>query len=381
MHPFRSGTPREEALARAPALAYRSAMSLEMLQRLQPLRSLPLAVQYGASALIAFAFFGLRYLLGGLDLDAEQLPLFLIFIPAVVLAAFLFDRGSGYFAVAVSTGLGLYFMLDPRQPFARPGTIDGVRIASFVAIGLLTAAIVQMLRRHAGDLAERAAQLTRISAELERRVAELEAADARKELLLHDVNHRIKNQLQVVAGYIMLGQRDLTDEGAVEVLGSAANRLRVLARVYDRLQLQRETTTVRARGFIEEMVNDLQPSLIGLRPIVLRAEAEDAELSSGRAVTIGLMINELVTNAVRFAFAEDEPGTILVLFRRCETGLCLDVIDDGKGFRSEARSGSVGQRMLRALVQQLHGTVSWAGPPGTRVSVTFPEEPPAQPAG
>ena len=381
MHPFRSGTALNEALAPAPALAYRSAMSVEMLQRLQPLRSLPLAVQYGASALIAFAFFGLRYVLGGLDLDAQQLPLFLIFIPAVVLAAFLFDRGSGYFAVAVSAALGLYFMLDPRQPFAPPGAIDGVRLISFVAVGLLTAAIVQMLRRHAGELAERSAVLGRHAAELEKRVAELEAADARKELLLHDINHRIKNQLQVVAGYIMLGQRDLADEAAVEVLGSAANRLRVLARVYDRLQLGRETASVGARGFIEEMVNDLQPSLIGLRPIVLRAEAEDAELSSGRAVTIGLMINELVTNAVRFAFAEDEPGTILVLFRSCEGGLCLDVIDDGKGFRSEARSGSVGQRMLRALVQQLEGTVTWSGPPGTRVSVTFPEEPRAQAAG
>jgi two-component sensor histidine kinase len=381
MGPFRTGPPDKEALARATALAYRGAMSVEMLQRLQPLRSLPLAVQYGASALIAFAFFGLRYLLGGLDVDAEQLPLFLIFIPAVVLAAFLFDRGSGYFAVAVSTALGLYFTLDPRQPFARPGAIDGVRVLSFLAIGLLTAAIVQMLRRHAGDLAERSAQLGRRAAELEGRVVELDASDARKELLLHDINHRIKNQLQVVAGYIMLGQRDLADEAAVEVLASAANRLRVLARVYDRLQLGRDNVSVGARGFVEEMVNDLQPSLIGTRPIVLRAEAEDAELSSGRAVTIGLMINELVTNAVRFAFAEDEAGTILVIFQRCAGGLCLEVIDDGRGFRSEARSGSVGQRMLRALVQQLEGTVSWSGPPGTRVSVTFPEEPRPQPAG
>ncbi|HEY0011611.1 MAG TPA: sensor histidine kinase, partial [Allosphingosinicella sp.] len=202
----------------------------------------------------------------------------------------------------------------------------------------------------------------------------LEASDAQKELLLHDINHRFKNQLQVVAGYMTLGQRDVADERAAEVLGTAANRLRVLARVYDRLQLKRETTSVGARGFIEEMVNDLQPGLVGLRPIVLRAEAEDAELSSGRAVTIGLMINELVTNAVRFAFAEDEPGNILVFFRRAGAGFSLEVIDDGRGFRSEARSGSVGQRMLRALVAQLDGTIQWAGPPGTRVSVSFPEE-------
>ncbi|HEX8365273.1 MAG TPA: histidine kinase dimerization/phosphoacceptor domain -containing protein [Allosphingosinicella sp.] len=349
-------------------------MSVEMLHRLQPLRSLPLAVQYGATAVIALAFFGLRYLLAGLDLDPEQLPLFLFFMPAVVLAAFLFDRGSGYVAVVVSAALGLYFVVDPVRPLAAPDDGDLLRIVSFLVIGFLTAAIVQMLARSFDRVSTRLSEVTRGHAEAERRAAALEAADAQKELLLHDINHRIKNQLQVVAGYISLGQRDVADEQAAEVLGSAANRLKVLARVYDRLQLGRETTSVGARGFIEEMVNDLQPGLIGVRPIVLRAEAEAAELSSGRAVTIGLMINELVSNAVRFAFAEDEAGTILVLFRRCEGGFCLEVIDDGRGFRSEARSGSVGQRMLRALVAQLDGTIEWAGPPGTRVSVAFPEE-------
>ena len=349
-------------------------MSVEMLQRLHPLRSLPLVVQYGASALIALAFFGLRYLLGGLDLDPEQLPLFILFIPAVILAAFLFDRGSGSFTVFVCAALGLYFMLDPRQPIGTVGVVDGVRLAAFVIAGLFAAAIVQMLRRHVDQLSQRAAELGRTRAELEARLEALEASDSQKELLLHDINHRIKNQLQVVAGYIVLGQRGVEDEQASEVLGTAANRLKVLARVYDRLQLRRETTTVGARGFIEEMVNDLQPTLIGLRPIVLRAEAEPAEMSSGRAVTIGLMINELVTNAVRFAFAEDEPGHIFVYFRRCDSGFCLEVIDDGRGFRSEARSGSVGQRMLRALVSQLNGTIDWSGPPGTRVSVSFPEE-------
>ncbi len=179
----------------------------------------------------------------------------------------------------------------------------------------------------------------------------------------------------------MLGQRDVGDERAADVLGSAANRLKVLARVYDRPQLRRDAPRVGARGSIEEQDNDLQPGLVGIRPIVLRADAEDAELSSGRAVTMGLMINELVGNAVRFAFAEDQPGTILVLFRRCEAGFCLEVIHDGAGFRSEARSSSTGQRMLRALVAQLDGSVEWSGPPGTRVSVAFPAEPGLPQAG
>ncbi len=349
-------------------------MAEQILRRLQPLRRLPLVVQYGATALISFAFFGAIYILAGSRLDQHELPLFMLFMPAVVLAAFLFRSGSGYLAVLFCAGFGLYFLSDPRQPGAALGRGAAIATGAFLVGGAVAAAIVQMLRNEAAKLADRAAALARSRGMLERQVAALEASDTQKELLLADINHRIKNQLQVVAGYITIGQRDVSDPRAAETLGSAANRLKILARVYDRLQLGEETTTVGARGFIEEMVNDLQPGLIGLRPITLRAEAEDAELSSGRAVTIGLMINELVTNAVRFAFEEEEHGNILVYFRRCDAGFCLEVIDDGHGFRSEARSGSVGQRMLRALVQQLDGSVAWAGPPGTRVSVTFPEE-------
>jgi two-component sensor histidine kinase len=371
MNPERTDRP---GLAPAPRLAYRGAMPVEILRRFQPLRRLPLVVQYAATALIAFAFFGAVYILAGPRLDPHELPLFMLFTLAVILAAFLFDRGSGYVAVLLCAGFCLYFLADPRQPGAALGKGAAIATAAFVVAGAIAAALVQMLRGQVDELGDRSAALARSSGMLERQVAELEASDARKELLLSDINHRIKNQLQVVAGYIVLGQRDVGDEKAAEVLGTAANRLKVLARVYDRLQLGGETTTVGARGFIEEMVNDLQPGLIGLRPISLRAEAEDSEMSSGRAVTIGLMINELIANAVRFAFEEEEPGNILVYFRRCDAGFCLEVIDDGHGFRSEARSGSVGQRMLRALVQQLDGTIAWAGPPGTRVSVTFPEE-------
>jgi two-component system, sensor histidine kinase PdtaS len=348
-------------------------MLVDTLHRLQPLRSLPAPVQYGGAVLIVLAFFALRYLLAGLDVDPDQLPLFMVFIPAVILSALLFNKGSGYFAVAASSALGLYFMFDPRHPPFEPTIGDTIRLAIFIGTGLLAAAIVETLRRTVDILIERTTELAAARAELERGYDALQAADTQKELLLNDINHRIKNHLQLVSGYLLLGRRQTQDEASAELLGSAANRLRVLARVYDRLQLVNDTTTVSARGFLEELCNDLQLTLVGIRPIVLTVEAEDAELSSGRAVTIGMMVNELVTNAVRYAFEDEEPGNVFVYLKRRETGFCLEVIDDGDGFRSEERSGSVGQRLLRGLVRQLEGKIEWAGPPGTRVSVSFPE--------
>ncbi|MFN3944559.1 MAG: sensor histidine kinase [Allosphingosinicella sp.] len=348
-------------------------MLVETLHRLQPLRSLPAAVQYGAAALVVLAFFALRYILAGLDLDPDQLPLFLVFMPAVILSALLFDKGTGYFAVAASAVLGLYFILDPRHPPVGATAADAIRVAIFVASGLLAAAIVESLRRTVDQLIERTSELAAARESLEQGYTALLASDAQKDLLLGDINHRIKNHLQLVSGYLLLGQREVGDARAAELLANAANRLRVLARVYDRLQLVKETTTVSARGFVEELCNDLQLTLIGIRPIVLTVEAEEAELSSSSAVTIGMMVNELVTNAVRYAFEDDEPGNVFVYFKRCDSGFCLEVIDDGDGFRSEERVGSIGQRLLRGLVRQLDGSIEWSGPPGTRVSVTFPE--------
>lgn len=349
-------------------------MLVDTIQRLQPLRTLPAPLQYAAATLVVLAFFALRYLLLGLPVDQADLPLFLMFIPGVLISALLFDRGAGYLSVAVSAACGLWFYFDPDHPLGRAGAGDAVRLGLFVLIGLFTAAIVQTLRRIVDELIARTGELAAARTALEESVKRLEAADGQKELLLGDINHRIKNHLQLVAGYLLVGQRDAGDPRAADLLGTAARRLKVLARVYDRLQLRREATTVSARGFIEELVGDLQPILIGLRPIVLQVDAEDAELSSSRAVTIGLAVNELVTNAVRFAFAEDQPGSVHVYFRRCEEGYCLEVLDDGDGFRSEERSGGMGQRLLRGLVQQLGGSIRWSGPPGTRVSISFPAE-------
>lgn len=357
------------------------AMLAETIRRLQPLRGLPAPAQYAAATLIVLAVFALRHLLVELNIGGGELPFFLLFVPAVVLSALLFDKGAGYFAVAVGFALALYLHFYPDNPFAPNRQRNVEWMVLFVLVGLFCAAVVQSLRRSVDRLQAERDRLAGAHPAMTQEIERLSLADAQKELLLGDIHHRIKNHLQMVSGYLLLGQRDAADDKSAELLGSAANRLKVLARVYDRLQLRRDASTVSARGFIEELVNDLQPTIIGLRPIVLQAEAEDAELSSGRAVTMGLIVNELVTNAVRFAFDEEEPGCVYVYFRRCAEGFCLEVVDDGKGFRSEERSSSLGQRVLQALVQQLGGTVEWSGPPGTRVSITFPAEHAAEERG
>ncbi len=103
----------------------------------------------------------------------------------------------------------------------------------------------------------------------------------------------------------------------------------------------------------------------------------ELDLDSNRAVTLGLIINELVTNALKYAFPDGREGEIKLDFRRTPTGLCLSISDDGSGMAA-MREGATGVRLVKALARQLGGHADWSGPPGTRVEIKFPDDKGAQ---
>ena len=205
--------------------------------------------------------------------------------------------------------------------------------------------------------------------------AALKAADAAKQLLLFDINHRIKNHLQSVAGLMDLAARRATTLDAAQLaLSAAAGRLAVLGQVYTRLQVGDATSVVDARSFIEELCAGLAASLVGSRPISLRCDAVAVPLESSRAVTLGLAINEIVQNAVKYAFPNDRAGTIRIHLHAAAGDLVLTVEDDGIGIDDsvEPAGTGTGQRLIRAMAQQLGGTLKVDGHPGTRFTLRFP---------
>ena len=219
----------------------------------------------------------------------------------------------------------------------------------------------------------------------ERRLAEerLREDAARKALLLADTNHRLKNHLQAVAA-ILHGDGARSGDARVRAaLEDAAGRLRVLARAHERLHLagSPDAAVVGMRDVLGALAADLRETLLAGRPVALRVEAEAVELAADRAVPAGLVVNEAVTNALKHAFPDGRPGTVLVRLRRREAGsLLLEVADDGIGAAPagpEGRGGrGGGTRLIGALARQLGGEAEWRGPPGTAVAVRFPEASP-----
>jgi PAS domain S-box-containing protein len=204
----------------------------------------------------------------------------------------------------------------------------------------------------------------------------LRGADAQKAVLLADLNHRVKNHLQSVSGLLDLASRraDSLAE-ARAALEAGARRLGVLGRVYTRLQIDRDKTVVEAQRFLGELSEDLRASLVGERPVAVRIDSEALDIDSSRAALVGLIVNELVQNALKHAFPGDRAGTVRVGFSRGADDFRLTVADDGVGFDADTAKGS-GKRLVRALVQQLGGSVERSGPPGTHYRIVFPVEDP-----
>jgi two-component sensor histidine kinase len=173
-----------------------------------------------------------------------------------------------------------------------------------------------------------------------------------------------------------MSRRRVTDELAKAELENSISRLGVLARVYDRLQVKGDEgqAVVDARVYLGGLCEEIGASVIGLRPIALRTQIEAVDLDAGRAVSLGLVVNELVQNSLKYAFSDDRLGALTVRFaREGDSDFMLEVTDDGVGLDGASARPGTGTRLVRALAQQLAGTVEWSGPPGTKATLRLPQ--------
>ena len=282
---------------------------------------------------------------------------FLLFFPAIVVVSIAFDRGTGVYAVALSATLAWYFLIPVQRSFRLVSWDAALPLILYVIVASFIALIVEALRRTAQRL--------------EATKGELEKAVELNRLLLMEVNHRVKNHLTSATALLRLTLREPSAPDPKVVIEDAARRIDVLAKVYDRLHLGDRATVVSAREFIIGLCEDLRDGVIGARPVSLKITADDADLGSNQAVPVGLVVNELVENAIKYAFPANRPGSIDVSFE-CQQGRCLlTVADDGVGYDPQKARKGGGARLIGAFAQQLGAEVDREGPPGTIVRLRF----------
>jgi len=274
---------------------------------------------------------------------------FIFFVPAVILSSLFLAQGSGIWAVLVSTVLIKAFFLSPTFSFEFARHEDLWALITFVITGLVTALTSEALHQAFFRLAE---TNTKLAAAYDR----IAASEHEKEVLLHELTHRFKNDLTNLTALLRLQARSVADPSATTELMVASERVHVMGRVHQRLTRFSEAAVVDIREFITDLCEDLRLALIGDRPVVLRAEVDAGQFPFAQAVTLGLLANELVTTALKYAFPDGQPGTITVRLTCQGDEYRLLVTDDGVGQAASAPgSTGLGQRLIGSMAQQLGG--------------------------
>ncbi len=200
-----------------------------------------------------------------------------------------------------------------------------------------------------------------------------------KEILLKEIHHRVKNNLQIIASLLSLQSRYITDENVLNALKESQNRVKAMALVHERLYRSENLSDVALSDYLRFLIDNLF-GFYGATPqkVRLTFDAGDVKVDINKAIPIGLIINELVSNSLKHAFPEGKKGELTITLRQEESSLLIAVHDTGPGIPADfdwRNAKSLGLRLVISLVEQLQGTIELGRAGGTTFRITIPAKP------
>jgi two-component sensor histidine kinase len=225
-----------------------------------------------------------------------------------------------------------------------------------------------------------AANILGMAIEQQQYQRKLQAALDRHQVLLKEVNHRVKNSLQVVTAMLQLQASSVGDPVLSERLNEASSRINAVGRAYERLAYNADYETIGLIEYLREIIGDLEPIVA---PCTIAFEApEEIPIAADRAILVGLIINELVSNAGKYAYPDCPGGSIWVrLFQSDKDSVLVSVRDEGAGLPPGfdlTTSKRLGARLVNALAKQLGAELTRpTSPIGTNFTLLVPLKPAA----
>jgi PAS domain S-box-containing protein len=210
----------------------------------------------------------------------------------------------------------------------------------------------------------------------------LEAALASKEVLLKEIHHRVKNNLQIVSSLLNIQETTIVDAAARKVFLECQTQIQTMSMVHEVLYRSSSFEGVEMQSYFERLIDYLSSVYEGgYRGISCGVASEGVALNLDEAIPVALIVNELVSNCMKHAFPNGRVGRVDLSLREVEGAWLLEVEDDGVGFRPEGTSGGapeqgIGTELVYALASQLHGVAARSAGragSGARVSISFPK--------
>ncbi len=212
-----------------------------------------------------------------------------------------------------------------------------------------------------------------LEGEVERRTQDLQSALEQKTALLHEVEHRVKNSLQMTASIVLLKARRLQNPEARKVLQEIAERVSALSAAHRLLYAAGDVSRFNLKDFTTELAGELTLAL-PKGQVDLDLDIQPLGVPASKAAALALLLNEVIGNAVKHAFPNGRQGRLTIEIGRVENGLKIAVGDNGVGLGHLPPSeGNFGKTLIAMLVQQLKGQLTWHDmEPGTRVEIVMP---------
>jgi len=290
----------------------------------------------------------------------------ILFLPASLFCSLFLSQTSGLIALILGA-ICAKFLLSPTHSWTFIDQEEGLALGIFLIAGSLIVMASGALHQAFFVLAQR-------NDELRAAKERITVSEWEKDIFLQEVCHRFRNDLANLTSLLRLQATASGDPFIRSALTSAANRVYTIGRVHQRLRSIDSKSTLDLHPFAMELCEDLRSTLIGSRSIDLRIRCDEIRMPISQAVTIGLVLNELLTNAVKYAFPDNSPGAIDVRIT-CNKDRCsLVVADNGVGNNDKAVKGTgLGERLIRAMATQLGGVCRTdIGHDGRTCTLEFP---------
>jgi two-component sensor histidine kinase len=192
--------------------------------------------------------------------------------------------------------------------------------------------------------------------------------------LVKEIHHRVKNNLHTIVS-LLESQSAYLGNDALAAVRDSQHRVFAMSLIHQKLYLSDNVTTIDMSIYIKELVNYLGDSFNTAQRIRFELDIEPIKLDVGTAIPLGLVMNEAITNSIKYAFPKDT-GLITIVLKEDDARYCLIIADNGSGLPPDfdnVNANSLGMRLMRGLSKEIDATFTIAGHAGTIITITFAE--------
>lgn len=198
----------------------------------------------------------------------------------------------------------------------------------------------------------------------------LSKSNGEKDLLLQEIHHRVKNNLQVISSLLSLQSKYIKDEKALMALNEGQNRVESMMLIHQDLYGEDHTSGVSMRKYISLLADKIFDSYnISGEHIRIEYEIDDISLEEETVIPIGLVLNELISNALKHAFPENSCGIITVRLQKRTKGPSLFIYDNGIGMKSTIHRAGFGTKLIQSFARKLEGELTIESDQGTATEI------------